>query len=91
MLGRNLEGLVTRGQDLKDQWKDDFVSVEHLMMAFLDDTRFGQKVLKQEGLTRDVLEKAIKEMRGSNRVTDQVSKICHVFSSSHASTDGKVW
>lgn len=76
MLGRNLEGLVTRAQDIKQQWKDQFVSVEHLVLAFADDARFGRQTLQSEGLDKAALENAIKEMRGSNRVTDQVSSDC---------------
>ena len=72
VLGRNLEGLVSRAQEQRTQWKDSHVSVEHLVLAFLDDTRFGAGLLKNGGLTQDGLTKAIKEIRGSNRVTDQV-------------------
>lgn len=72
MLGRNLEALVTRAQELKAAWKDDFVSVEHLVLAFLEDPRFGQKLLKDERVDKAKLDKAIKDIRGSNRVTDQV-------------------
>ena len=73
VLGRNLEGLVTKAMELKVKWKDEFVSVEHLVLAFLDDMRFGQNLLKDERLDAAKLEKAIKDIRGSNRVTDQVS------------------
>lgn len=72
MLGRNLEALVTRAQQLQQDWRDEFVSVEHLVLAFADDSRFGTSTLAAEGLTRAALEEAIKQMRGSNRVTDQV-------------------
>lgn len=72
VLGRNLEALVTRAQEFKGKWKDEFVSVEHLVLAFLEDMRFGQKLLKNDGLDSAKLEKAIKDIRGSNRVTDQV-------------------
>lgn len=74
VLGRNLEGLVTRAQELKEQWKDQFVSVEHLVLAFADDSRFGRSTLQNEGLSKSALETAIKDMRGSNKVTDQVSQ-----------------
>lgn len=78
VLGRNLEALVTRAQECKADWKDEFVSVEHMLLAFVDDTRFGQEVIfnKSSDLTKAKLESAIKEIRGTNRVTDQVSKRC---------------
>lgn len=72
VLGRNLEALVTRAQQLKSDWKDKYVSVEHLVLAFLDDPRFGQRVFQTEGLTKAKLEAAIKDIRGNNQVTDQV-------------------
>ena len=72
MLGRNLEGLVTKAQEHKAQWKDSHVSVEHLVLAFLDDARFGAQLLKAASLTQQSLNEAIKAVRGSNRVTDQV-------------------
>lgn len=73
VLGRNLEALVTRAQDIKADWKDEFVSVEHMLLAFLDDAKFGTNLLKGANLDRAKLEAAVKEVRGSNRVTDQVS------------------
>ena len=85
VLGRNLEALATRAQELKEQWRDQFVSVEHLVLALVDDARFGKRTLEAEGLTKAKLENAIKEMRGNNRVTDQVcfSCSCHVTVSCH--------
>ena len=82
VLGRNLEALVTRAQELKTEWKDKYVSVEHLVLGFLEDMRFGHKLLQGEQLDAKKLEKAIKEIRGSNRVTDQVLyTVRHLFDS----------
>lgn len=76
VLGRNLEALVTRAQDIKADWKDEFVSVEHMLLAFLDDAKFGTNLLKGANLDKAKLEAAVKEIRGSNRVTDQVAVLC---------------
>ena len=73
VLGRNLEALVTRAQEVKADWRDEFVSVEHMLLAFVDDTKFGTELLKGANLDKAKLEEAVKEIRGSNRVTDQVS------------------
>jgi ATP-dependent Clp protease ATP-binding subunit ClpA len=62
VLGRNLEALVGRAQEMKADMKDEFVSVEHLLAAFVDDARFGQGLLEGAGLTRSKLEAAIKEV-----------------------------
>ena len=78
VLGRNLEALVTRAQEIKADWQDEFVSVEHMLLAFLDDTKFGTQLLKDVNLDKAKLEAAIKEIRGSNRVTDQVCSFTHI-------------
>mmetsp|Transcript_1435 Transcript_1435/g.3464 ORF Transcript_1435/g.3464 Transcript_1435/m.3464 type:complete len:965 (+) Transcript_1435:124-3018(+) len=71
VLGRNLEGVVNRAMELKDKWGDQYVSVEHLVLALADDPRFGATLFKNEGLTNKKLEEAIKEIRGNNKVLDQ--------------------
>lgn len=50
--------------ELKTKWGDQFVSVEHLVLAMAEDPRFGAQLFKQEGLTKDKLEEAIKEVSG---------------------------
>lgn len=72
VLGRNLEFMVTRAQEFKEQWKDQYVSIEHLVLAYVDDPRFGQRTLASEGLDHEKLAQAIKEIRGNNAVTDKV-------------------
>lgn len=47
---------------------DQYVSVEHLVLAMVEDSRFGEALLRGEGLGRDNLKDAIKEIRGSNKV-----------------------
>jgi ATP-dependent Clp protease ATP-binding subunit ClpB len=71
VLGRNLESAVNRAMDLRQKLGDKFVSVEHLLLALADDARFAEPLLKQEGLTKQKLEQAVNEVRGSNKVTDQ--------------------
>ena len=51
--------------------KDDYVSVEHLLLAFTGDAGPSGKLLKEFGLTRARIETALKEIRGSQRVTTQ--------------------
>ena len=62
ILGRNLEALVGRSQELKEEMKDDFVSVEHLLLAFLDDSRFGANVLATEALDKAKIQEAVKQV-----------------------------
>ena len=72
MLGRYLEGVVDHGQKLKAEWKDGFVSVEHLVLGIAHDPQFGQRTMRLHGLTYDRILKAVQDIRGSNAVVDQV-------------------
>jgi ATP-dependent Clp protease ATP-binding subunit ClpB len=51
--------------------KDDFVSVEHLLLAMTADPGAAGKLLKEFGMTRQKLESQLKDVRGSQRVTTQ--------------------
>ncbi len=51
--------------------KDDFVSIEHLLLALLDDSGAVGKLFKAAGLTRDRFMTALQKVRGHQRVTSQ--------------------
>ena len=70
MAGR-LNRLLATAEDEAKKLKDDFVSVEHLLIAMMNDTGTTGKLLKDAGLTRDALLKALKDVRGAQRVTTQ--------------------
>lgn len=56
VLGRNLEALINRAMELQSKMGDQFVSIEHLVLALADDAHFGEALFKSEGLTKDKLE-----------------------------------
>ena len=51
--------------------KDEYISVEHLLLALLDDGGEVHRVMKAAGANRDGIMKAMNEVRGSQRVTSQ--------------------
>jgi ATP-dependent Clp protease ATP-binding subunit ClpB len=51
--------------------KDEYVSTEHLLVAIAADTGAAGRILKANGVTRDGIYKALVEVRGGQRVTDQ--------------------
>jgi ATP-dependent Clp protease ATP-binding subunit ClpB len=51
--------------------KDDYVSVEHVLLAMLDDSGSLGRLLRENRVTRDRLLAALKEVRGNQRVTSQ--------------------
>ncbi|MCD6249781.1 MAG: ATP-dependent chaperone ClpB [candidate division Zixibacteria bacterium] len=53
------------------QFKDEYVSVEHLLLAMLKEKCKASEALKAAGIKRDDLLKALQSIRGSSRVTDQ--------------------
>lgn len=55
---------------LKD-FKDEFVSVEHMLLGILNAGDKTAALLKDQGVTEKDLKKAIVELRGNTRVTDQ--------------------
>ena len=63
--------LLANAEDEAKKLKDDFVSVEHLLLAVSDDKGASGQTLKEFGITRDRLLKALQEVRGSQRVTTQ--------------------
>ncbi|MCP4004834.1 MAG: ATP-dependent chaperone ClpB [bacterium] len=70
---QRLQRLLTTAQDHATQLTDEFVSVEHLLLAFLSegkDTAAG-RVLAEFGVDDDRLLAALGEVRGKQRVTSQ--------------------
>ena len=63
--------LLTQAEDEAKRLKDDYVSVEHVLLAAADDTGATGRILKESGINRERLMKALAEVRGSQRVTTQ--------------------
>src|SRR6201990_874467 len=67
-----LNRLLTQAEDEARKLKDEYVSVEHLLLAMVDDkSGAAGRILNESGLTRDRLMRALKSVRGSQRVTSQ--------------------
>jgi ATP-dependent Clp protease ATP-binding subunit ClpB len=70
-LSPRAQRLIRQSEAEAKKFKDDYVSVEHLLLAMIDDGGTAGKLLKEFGLTRDRLMSALQEVRGSQRVTSQ--------------------
>ncbi len=64
-LGEALSKSLDQAEQEAARLKDKYISTEHLLLALTD-----QKVLKDAGVTHDALLKALRQVRGSHRVTD---------------------
>jgi ATP-dependent Clp protease ATP-binding subunit ClpB len=68
-----LRTALVRAHDVMSDMRDEYVSVEHLLLAMSDDRDVSTvgKMLRRLGVTRDRLLAALTTVRGSQRVTDQ--------------------
>ncbi len=71
MISREANKTLTESAVIARKMKDDYVSVEHLILAiFKSRSNIGQ-VLKDQGITEKGLKAAIKELRKGEKVTSQ--------------------
>ncbi len=70
-LGNHLNTLLDRADSYRQSFDDDYISIEHLVLGYVQDKRFGQDLLKAFGVTEKKLKQAIEQIRGSQKVTDQ--------------------
>src|SRR5262245_5703721 len=66
-----LNRLLGQAEDEAKRLKDDYISVEHFLLALLDDSGAAGKVLKEFGVTRARLMSVLQDVRGHQRVTSQ--------------------
>ncbi len=76
--GGNEPGISPRlRRVLEDAWtemnnfKDEYLSVEHLLLAMFNSDNAAKRTLKAAGLSRDQVLQALTNIRGTQRVTDQ--------------------
>lgn len=70
-LSSTLNTALQKAQSYLKEFKDEFVSVEHLLLGLLDTGDKTSTLLKDQGVREKDLKKAISELRGNSRVTDQ--------------------
>ena len=71
--GRDLQKALDAAHSEATKLKDDFISTEHLLLGLLDEASPSlKKIFTAHGLKRDAVLKALVELRGNQRVTDQV-------------------
>ncbi len=70
-ISSRLNSLLVQAEDEARKLKDEFISVEHLLLSMTDDRGITGRVLKQFGITRERLMQALREVRGTQRVVSQ--------------------
>ncbi len=70
--GERLQAFFEAADDERGKFKDDFVSTEHLFLAFLHDRKGAAgRALAERGLNREKILANLKPLRGSQRVTSE--------------------
>ena len=66
-----LNRVLADAEDEARQLKDDFISVEHVLLAAVEESGAAGRILKELGVSREKLMQALREVRGTQRVTSQ--------------------
>ena len=70
-LSNNSIQVLHKAQSYLKSFKDEFVSIDHLLLGLLVSNDKTSNLLKDQGINEKDLTKAIKEFRGNSTVTDQ--------------------
>ncbi|MCH8125801.1 ATP-dependent chaperone ClpB [candidate division KSB1 bacterium] len=70
-MDQRLNKLIDKGFKEAKNMKDEYVSLEHLLIVMTEDDGETGQILRSNGITRDKLYSVLKSIRGSQRVTDQ--------------------
>ncbi|MFQ5683126.1 MAG: ATP-dependent chaperone ClpB [Candidatus Binatia bacterium] len=66
-----LRKVIERAETAATGLKDEYVSTEHLLLAMVEDNGEAGKLLGDLGISRDQILKALVDIRGAQRITDQ--------------------
>jgi ATP-dependent Clp protease ATP-binding subunit ClpB len=70
-LGRSLDNLLDYAEKYRTDFQDEYISIEHIILAYSKDDRFGKGLFKEFSLTEKQLKDIIIQVRGSQKVTDK--------------------
>ncbi|MBM0742726.1 ATP-dependent chaperone ClpB [Phormidium sp. CLA17] len=70
-LGRSLDALFDRADSHRKQYDDEVISIEHILLGFTKDDRYGKALFTEFKLDEAKLKQAIDQIRGSQKVTDR--------------------
>jgi ATP-dependent Clp protease ATP-binding subunit ClpB len=70
-LSSTLSGVLQQAFREAQQMRDEYVSVEHLLLALVTEKSTAQRILLDQSITRDAVMKIIRDIRKDSRITDQ--------------------
>ncbi|HSC20103.1 MAG TPA: Clp protease N-terminal domain-containing protein, partial [Solirubrobacterales bacterium] len=78
-LTQRLQQVFLKAEDEAKRLKDEYVSVEHLFLALIEEGRQGGagRILAEAGVTRDAFLSALTAVRGNQRVTSAMPEVAY--------------
>jgi ATP-dependent Clp protease ATP-binding subunit ClpB len=70
-LGRSLDTLLDRADKYRKDYGDDYISIEHIILAYPHDDHFGKQFFAEFNLDENKLKTIVTQIRGSQKVNDQ--------------------
>jgi ATP-dependent Clp protease ATP-binding subunit ClpB len=70
-IAEDLRKVLTQASKEAQSFKDEYISVEHIFLALLDIKNEITEILKAHGIEKEKVLKIIKELRGSETITDE--------------------
>jgi ATP-dependent Clp protease ATP-binding subunit ClpB len=70
-LGQGLDILLDKAEVARKTLQDDYISIEHILLALAEDDRIGRSAFKRCDVDPKQLETAIKSARGTQKVKDR--------------------
>ena len=70
-LERNLRAMLDFADEVRSEMRDEFLSIEHVVLSMMKGGGSGNELLVGAGAAGEALEKAVREVRGSQTVTDE--------------------
>jgi ATP-dependent Clp protease ATP-binding subunit ClpB len=70
-LGRSVDTLLDRADKYRKEYQDEFISIEHIILSYPQDDRFGKKFFAEFQLEESKLKTIVSQIRGSQTVNDR--------------------
>ncbi|MDY7023765.1 MAG: Clp protease N-terminal domain-containing protein, partial [Cyanobacteriota bacterium] len=70
-MGRSLEVLLDHAERYRQEYTDEYISIEHILLAYTKDDRIGKSLYPEFKLDEAKLKQTIAQVRGNQKVTDQ--------------------
>lgn len=73
-LSREANDILTKAEDIASEMKDEYVALEHLLLALVEANSPAQKILQGAVVNAKDLKSAISELRGGSKVSSQTAE-----------------